>query len=589
MITAIGIHHRVVGTLLMVLLASVCATAQPDLPRMRTLSASTKVQTKSGNISGRVVTESGQPVVNVIVYVRPATPEGVPVTQTTTNREGVFGFRGLPPGSYTVQASLPGYIPKLPDAGAPPVKDNADSVTFVFMKGGVITGTVTNSKGDPVVAIRIRVEMVLDESGRRSPPISYESVTDDRGVYRVYGLPSGSYIVAADGGANYSPTGVNAFAIDMPTYAPSSNRETANEISVRVGEESSGVDISYRGERGSAISGIVTGARPDGRGFSVTLTSLAEKGPRWDKYFQNPDGEFSIEGIPDGDYHLVAIAFWNDRDRGESESMWLTVRGADIEGVELTAAALATIRGTVVLKQLKEPVPECNDKRQPEFSSMTVTAWHRLLTVDAKKKPQFIWRSRGVESPNSQGNFTLQGLAASEYSFNVRLTAQQWYLQSVAFVPTTPAGKPTDATRAWTIVKPGDQLSGLTFTIAQGAALVRGQLTLAEGQTRPEKLTVYLVPAEARQAEEALLYFASPVNTEGNFWLHNIVPGRYWMLAQEGSEDTRSENSKLRLPDSAATRSSLRHAAAQGKIEIELKPCQDATFRYEGSISPGEK
>jgi hypothetical protein len=159
----------------------------------------------------------------------------------------------------------------------------------------------------------------------------------------------------------------------------------------------------------------------------------------------------------------------------------------------------------------------------------------------------------------------------------VRLPRQQWYLQSIAFVP--PTGKPTDATRSWTTVKPGDQLSGLTFTIAQGAALVRGQITLAEGQTLPDKLSVYLVPAEAAQAEEVLRYFAAQVNTEGYFWLNNVVPGRYWMLAQPGADDTRNEVSKIRLPDAAETRSSLRHAAEQRKTEIELKPCQDVTFR----------
>ena len=74
-----------------------------------------------------------------------------------------------------------------------------------------------------------------------------------------------------------------------------------------------------------------------------------------DTYFQAANGEFAFEGIPDGDYHLVATAYWNDRDRGLSESMVLNVRGADIEGIELTAAALASISGAVVLKELKEP------------------------------------------------------------------------------------------------------------------------------------------------------------------------------------------------------------------------------------------
>jgi hypothetical protein len=108
---------------------------------------------------------------------------------------------------------------------------------------------------------------------------------------------------------------------------------------------------------------------------------------------------------------------------------------------------------------------------------------------------------------------------------------------------------------------------------------VRGRIRLAEGQSLPDKFTVYLVPAEAAQAAETLRYFAAPVNTDGFFWLHNVAPGRYWMLAQPGSDDTRREVSKIRLPDAAETRSSVRHAAEQGKTEIELKPCQDVTFR----------
>jgi hypothetical protein len=231
----------------------------------------------------------------------------------------------------------------------------------------------------------------------------------------------------------------------------------------------------------------------------------------------------------------------------------------------------------VVLKELKEAATACTDKLQPQFSATDVTAWHRVTQGD-KKKPQFVWR-RGSETPNSQGNVTFRDLAATEYYFSVRSPSETWYLQSIAFVPQTPGGKPTDATRSWTTVKPGDQLSGLTFTLAQGAALVRGQITLAEGQTLPDKLSVYLVPAEAAQAEEPLRYFAAPVNSEGYFWLNNVVPGRYWMLAQPGNDDTRYEASKIRLPDAAEIRSTLRHAAEQGKTEIELKPCQDVTFK----------
>lgn len=560
---------------LLILLCAFCVCAQTGEP------ATAKVDTKTGVIAGRVVNENGEPHVNASVLVRPDTPEGLPVTQATTNRDGVFKLSGLARGSYTVSAAVPAHIPKSPDTR--PVYKDEDVVTLVLLKGGVITGTVTGVKGEPVVGIGIRVRLARDESGRSYGDSGryYDNTTDDRGFYRVYGLPSGTYVVSADGGAENRSAprmSVNGFANDLPTYAPSSSRKDASEISVRTGEEISNVNIRYRGERGRTISGFLQGLPDDNRGFSVRLTSLVEGGRWWDNQFQGTAGEFAFDGIPDGDYMLEGMAYWSDRTRRESESIVLHVRGADIEGLDLTVLPLASINARVVLQPMMAPAADCTVKRQPQFSEVSVTAWHRV-TEGAKKKPQFVWRTRGPVTPNAQGNLKNPEVAAGEYYFGARFSAQQWFLQSIALAP--PAGnvKPTDVTRTWTIIKPGDQLSTLTFTLAQGAGLVRGEITLAEGQKFPEKLVAYLVPVQPERADDVLRYFAAPVNSEGRFWLNNVAPGRYWILAQPGTDDTRYEVSKVRLPDGAEIRSSLRHVAEKTKTEIELKPCQEVTFR----------
>jgi hypothetical protein len=567
-------HHCSGGAFLILLFTSFCMCAQTGQP------ATAKVNTKTV-ITGRVVNENGEPHVNANVLIRPDTPEGLPVTQTTTNREGVFKLSGLERGSYTVSAAVPAHIPKSFDTR--PVYKDEDVVTLVLMKGGVITGTVTSAKGEPVVGIGIRVRLARDESGRSYGDMGsyYDNMTDDRGVYRVYGLPSGTYVVSADGGAeNRSSTrmSVNGFANDLPTYAPSSNREDAAEINVRTGEEISNVNIRYRGERGSTISGILQGLPDDNRGFSVMLTSIVEGGRSWENQFQGAGGEFAFDGIPDGDYNLEGMAYWTDRTRRQSDSMLLHVRGADIEGLALTVLPLASINGRVVLEPLTAPAPDCNDKHQLQFSEVSVTAWHRV-TEGARKKPQFVWRASGPATPNAQGNLKISDIAAGEYYFAARFSAQQWFLRSIALAPPTTNVKPTDVTRIWTTIKPGDQLSTLTFTLAQGAGLIRGEVSLAAGQKLPEKLVAFLVPAETERADDVLRYFAAPVNSDGRFWLNNVAPGRYWIVAQPGTDDTRYEVSKVRLPDGAETRSSLRHVAERTKTEIELKPCQDVTFR----------
>src|ERR1044072_3328470 len=141
--------HRNAEAFLILLFASFCVCAQWAQP------AIVKVNTKTGVITGRVVNENGEPHVNVSVLVRPDTPEGQPVAQTTTNRDGVFKLSGLERGAYTVSSAVPAHIPKSPDT-RPAYKDE-DLVTLVLMKGGVITGTVKRVKGELIVGIGIRV------------------------------------------------------------------------------------------------------------------------------------------------------------------------------------------------------------------------------------------------------------------------------------------------------------------------------------------------------------------------------------------------------------------------------------------------
>jgi len=137
--------------------------------------------------------------------------------------------------------------------------------------------------------------------------------------------------------------------------------------------------------------------------------------------------------------------------------------------------------------------------------------------------------------------------------------------------------RPADAARNWTTLKSGDRFSGLAVTIAEGAASLKGQIDVAEGQKLPSKAFVYLVPAERDRAEDILRFLASIVSADGSFSLSNLPPGRYWVIAQAVSENDSNILSKLRLPDETEMRKKLLHDAEAAKIETELKPCQNVT------------
>jgi hypothetical protein len=540
-----------------------------------------KAAETTGSIKGRVVNESGQPLPQAAVFVRAFGSIGRART-TTSGADGTFQVNGLDPLAYIVSASLPAYITPLRDPDNPVTYFRVgDSVKLELIKGGVITGGVTSSAGEPVIAVHVRVYMIRD--GNNHPP-SYEVFkdrpTDDRGIYRIYGLPAGTYIVSAGGSSEPPNMNLDAYEGDVPTYAPAATRDTAAEITLRPGEEATNVDIRYRGEPGHVVSGSVSGAA-GALGYTIRMNSSAGGESQLTNSSYQPPGTkgFSISGVGDGDYDLSAVSFGPGGEISVSEYRRIKVKGADVTGVELSVRPLSSISGRVVLEESKEP--ECKSKRRPSFAETVITSWHNEK-ISPKDQPQYLWNLGAPVIPDKQGDFTIRNMVPGPYRFSTRSLAKYWYLQSISLQPTgAPAAKgavasrTVDAARNWTTLRSGERLSGLIITLAAGAASLQGQIKLAEGQTLPPKLFAYLVPAEREKAEDILRFFAFQVAGDGSFALNNLPPGRYWILAKPAAEDESSLLAKLRLPDEVENRIKLRREAETGKLEVDLKPCQN--------------
>src|SRR5581483_6050884 len=119
-----------------------------------------------------------------------------------------------------------------------------------------------NALGEPVIAVVVSVVRVRDAEGKalqEAANTGRVALTDDRGVYRLYGLRPGSYLVVANGGG-FTTTRGTPYDGDVPTYYPSSPRDTATEAQVVNGAVASGIDIRYRAEPGHIISGKLSGA-----------------------------------------------------------------------------------------------------------------------------------------------------------------------------------------------------------------------------------------------------------------------------------------------------------------------------------------
>ncbi|MBA3243008.1 MAG: carboxypeptidase regulatory-like domain-containing protein, partial [Acidobacteria bacterium] len=145
----------------------------------------------TGSIKGRVVGEGGEPLQGVTINAsrRGGGMLSGPPPMATTDEEGQFALNGLEPNVYGLNVSLPGYVvePDTPTSSSRSRVRLGDTVTLRMMKGGVITGTVTDASGEPLVGANVRVMRVREMEGRPTPFGSStvrDELTDDRGIYR---------------------------------------------------------------------------------------------------------------------------------------------------------------------------------------------------------------------------------------------------------------------------------------------------------------------------------------------------------------------------------------------------------------------
>jgi hypothetical protein len=507
------------------------------------------------------------------LFVRAVNPNSAP-RNITADADGNFRINGLDPALYTISASAPAYASE-------PVPTTyyrlGDAVRLELVRGGIITGTITNSAGEAVIGVRVRAIRVRDAKGQapRLPAFGFrEQSTDDRGIYRIYGLLPGAYLVSAGGGGNFYAL-FNPYEHDVPTYAPSSTRDNASEISVTSGEETN-VDIRYRGEPGYTISGTTKVAGTSG--ITIALRAAGSSVPVANTYQPPGSRGFFFSGLADGEYTLraqeITVAQSPNTALIRVASKRVTIKGANVTGIELITTPLASISGRIVLEPSK--VPGCEGKRSPLFAE-TLVQLERPEKDAQDEDGIFVGLLGGVASPDASGVLTWRNVMPGKYRFEPQFYARYWYLKSI--VINTSGAKPQkiDAAANWTTTKFGDQLTGVTITLAEGAASIRGHLALTEGAVAQTGTIVYLIPAEPDKATDILRFFATDVASDGTFTLNNLPPGKYLALTQANVDAQIATQAKLREPETeaAAARAKLRRAAETKKTEIELKPCQN--------------
>ena len=389
---------RFVGLLLPLaaLTLSVVPGQAPPAPRQ---AASETTSPASAVLLGQVVdADTGQPIADATVTLtgRPAptaargrgTPPpsssslfdlmlargGTSAERVVSAANGRFVFRGLPVSTYTLRAQAPGYVDNptaLRVAGAVAfveIRDKQSSArtTLRLWKQAVITGSVLDEAGEPVIGARVQAyRRVVSRFGQLSYDSPDSVSTDDRGRYRLSMLDPGDYIVlvpqshstlpaaAADaamqslmsgqmpeGGLNalgnastslmdpravrvgewrlsstnvQSPgaSGGTMLAYRTVFYSSALMPTEATWLSLRSGEERGGVDFALRPVPTGRITGVVSAASGSLGGLPIRLVPasgrLAGDPAALDVATgqTQSDGRFALLAVPPGDYRVI--------------------------------------------------------------------------------------------------------------------------------------------------------------------------------------------------------------------------------------------------------------------------------------------
>lgn len=505
---------------LRVILVMMLSLVPPAASSISARSARQQSQTEpTASISGRVML-GGTPVSGVLVVVRSEPQVGANQTTGNTDSNGQYRITNIPAGSYTVVATALAltsaeekdrYGTRITlDRG-----ETRENVDFSLTRGGVITGRVSDANGRPFIEEGISVRAAT--AGRQQPyyqPLYLASqmmITDDRGVYRIYGLPPGRYKISVGEGGGSAYRRMNQGPNYYPhTYHPGVTEESkAGIIDLSEGGEVSRVDIVV-GARARTFEALVrivdaeTGKPQPGINMGINGNAMSTFGKQSDE-----NGEFKITGLIPGHYSVFAGC------EGDyfSDKVDFDVTDHNVTGLEIRRNRGASISGKVVVDGVTDP------------------------TVLSKLKEMFVNAGEVGATIDPDGSYYFCGLRPGR----VQVTARS--IRSVGFWLMRVERDGADV-RDGIDLAPGDHVTDVRVVLRYATGAIRGQVTLV-GDGLPQGMRFQILANRIGEEERSNNLFAN-ADERGRFVIEGLISGEYELTA--GSNFSSVVPGDLRIP-----------------------------------------
>jgi hypothetical protein len=491
-------------------------------------------QTKSNKkepvatVSGKV-TIKGKPAPGIVVGMRLTRPEQFsPTFKGVTDQDGTYHIADVVAGSYQVAPVAPAFVISDVDNSSGLMvtitqNENVEDVNFDLVRGGVITGRITDSEGRPL--IEEQVNLLAADQSNRGPGnyISNSFRTDDRGIYRMFGIRPGRYKVGVGSGeGDFYRGNSRGRAMVATTFYPDTPDATkATVIEIAEGTEANKIDIvASRPVEGFSASGRIVNAET-GKGvpgLAIGLSRIVTIDSRNTSSYgvhtdvsSDAQGEFHLKDLRPGDYEVQVYLPQESDLRYEDPGgrVKFQIVNQDVTGLIVQLSAGASVSGTVVLEGGKVG----------EMPGGLSQAW---ISVNTRSDSQGPMSGRsGQLKPD--GSFRLGGLLPGIVTFSavtrngatgVPLTVSRIERDGVVVQP-----------NGITIQSTGDHITGLRLVVGSHVGSVRGIVKFENGPLPPGgRLVVQLLRSGGDPSMEVR---GAEVDSRGHFSAQGLAAGDY--------------------------------------------------------------
>ena len=540
----------------------------------------------TGIISGAItVAGTGQPARRARVTL--SAMEGGGSRTATTDENGRFAFNGVAAGRYNLSASKAGHVgvsfgQTRPGRPGTPIQLR-DGETFAanlqLPRGSVITGTVLDEHGEPTPGTQVRVMRYVMQGGRRTLQQSGSGSTDDRGIYRVYGLQPGEYVVSAvprnagpsvdvarlqselenvrqrmaTAGADAAIARELAMRASMlqaevpqqeeqttgyaPIYFPGTVAASeAAPIALGLGEERSSVDFQLQRVPMARVEGmIVNSTGQAAQNVQVTLTNAMQSVPGAGTITARADteGRFRLTNVPPGNYRLIARANVVAAPRAGADAppapagrggrgggpppirLWGSV-DVPVDGRNLTNVVVSLQMGIAVTGRIAFD----GTTQQPpaDITRLRVS----LMPVDAPAAGGLM--QPAVGSVDASGKFSIPSVVPGMYRLTASGAGNGWTLESAIIDGQDTLDFPVE-------VKPGGAVGSGVITFTDRQSQLSGAITNQRGEPAPSYTLILYSADERFWAPQSRRIRSTRPATDGQFTFSGVPPGDYKLVA----------------------------------------------------------